>query len=293
MEIVKLSPDEQKQILPLLGRCFPEYWEQLAAKEQKMPFDEISFAAYKNGILCGHCGVLPYEIADNTGIFRQMGGIASVAVAPEYRRQGIAAALCQAVYQWAETAAEMVSLPLYTGFFRVYQSVSWQLYPIPQARFARSYHQAEPLIWQAGTALDEEQKKHIISLYEASPVYPGKVRRKHGTGFHDWKRIFADPEMSFAVTDCGYAIKFDSALAEVFFAPGTTAKAKNLFFAAALTPNGCDILLPEAVTGNIELSCTAPHADPMHEERVLVRDLKNSSFHRNNPGLFFSLVDKF
>ena len=56
MEIVKLSPDEQKQILPLLGRCFPEYWEQLAAKEQKMPFDEISFAAYKNGILCGHCG---------------------------------------------------------------------------------------------------------------------------------------------------------------------------------------------------------------------------------------------
>ncbi len=293
LKIQKLSSAGQPQVLPLLGRCFPDYWEQLATRENRMPFDEISFAAYCDHVLCGHCGVMLYEVADNDGVFRQMGGIASVAVAPEYRGRGIAAQLCQEVIRWAETAPGIISLPLYTALFRVYESVSWTLYPLPQPFFARPQRKIAALKWQCGSELEKNVKEFIISLYESTPVYPGKVRRKNGTEFHSWRRIFADPELSFAATADGYAIKYGDVLAETGFAPGTPAEIKKDFFAAALTPDGADILLPETSVCGMELELSAAHSDPMHGERVLVRDVKNSEFHRKNPGLFFSLADKF
>ena len=46
VEIRQLDRREQPCVLPLLGRCFPDYWEQIAATMAVMPFDELSFAAF-------------------------------------------------------------------------------------------------------------------------------------------------------------------------------------------------------------------------------------------------------
>ena len=40
-----LSAEEQPRVLPLLGRCFTEYWEVIANTMTTFPHDCISFAA--------------------------------------------------------------------------------------------------------------------------------------------------------------------------------------------------------------------------------------------------------
>ena len=106
----RLETAEQPQILPLIGRCFPDYWEQIACNSGKMPFEEISFAAFDDDVPTGHCGVIPYEIWCNGKVY-PMAGIASVATSPEYRKQGIAANLCRMVMAWAREQ-KFHSLPL-------------------------------------------------------------------------------------------------------------------------------------------------------------------------------------
>ena len=57
--IRRLKNDEQQMILPLLGACFPDYWEQIAVKSGKMPFEEISFAAFDGDKVIANCGIIP------------------------------------------------------------------------------------------------------------------------------------------------------------------------------------------------------------------------------------------
>ncbi|MBR2345687.1 MAG: GNAT family N-acetyltransferase [Lentisphaeria bacterium] len=290
LTIKKLTWEEQPQILPLLGRCFPDHWEQLAQKEQKMPFDEISFAAFEHGEIAGHCGVMIYEVCGRDGIPRTMGGIASVAVDPRCRNRGIAAALCRHVADWAENEPEIISLPLYTGLFRVYESVSWHKIEIPEAQFARSRRETAPLNWRKGGELSDTEKSRIAEIYAAMPAFPGKVIRKSGTGFHGWNRIFGEPDFTFAVTGGQYAVKVSGTLAETGFRSLNGAAG---FVEAAVGPNGCDMLLEKSMTAGAALEYSPSVNDPMHGERVLVRDLKKREFHRKNPDMFFSLVDKF
>jgi GNAT superfamily N-acetyltransferase len=290
LTIQKLSQDEQSLILPLLGRCFPDYWEQLAQKEQKMPFDELSFAAFENGELAGHCGVMKYEVFDRSSSPALMGGIASVAVDPRFRNRGIAAKLCEFTAQWAEHEPGMLSLPLYTGLFRVYESVSWHRIAIPLARFARPRRMTAALHWRKGGELNAAEKSRIAEIYAAMPAFPGKVIRKSGTEFHGWNRIFNEPDFTFAVTENQYAVKVSGTLAETGFRSLCGAAE---FVENAVGQDGCDVLLPEYMTAGAELEYAPAVTDPMHGERVLVRDLKNREFHRENPEMFFSLVDKF
>ena len=61
LNIRLLENSEQSLILPLLGKSFPDYWEQLALSSGKMPYEEISFAAFDTDKVIGHCGVIPYR----------------------------------------------------------------------------------------------------------------------------------------------------------------------------------------------------------------------------------------
>ena len=294
IEIRRLADAEQPLVLPLLGRCFPDYWEQIAATKKAMPFDEISFAALDDGKPVGHCGVVVYRVSDGRGGQCVMGGIASVAVAPEFRGRRIAASLCETVAAWAETEPEMVSLPLYTGLFRVYESVGWRRFDPAPPEFARGRGQAAPLSWKPGTALDEAEKVRIAMLYAAMPDYPGKVARSFdGRGITDWPRIFAEPEFSFALADEAYAVRSQETLAEAGFLPDLPTRERAEFLAAALGPEGSDMLLPPPAVAGIDLERGAAHGDPMHGERVMVRELKGGAFHRERPDIFYSLIDKF
>lgn len=294
IEIRRLTDAEQPRVLPLLGRCFPDYWEQIAATKKAMPFDEISFAAFSGGEPVGHCGVVVYRVSDGRGGQCVMGGIASVAVAPEFRGRKIASSLCEAVAAWAEAEPELISMPLYTGLFRVYESVGWRRFDPAPPEFARSRRQCAPLTWKPGTALNEADKVPIAMLYAAMPDYPGKVARTFdGRGITDWPRIFAEPEFTFALTDGAYAIRSQETLAEVGFLPDIPTAERADFLAAALGSEGADMLLPPPAVAGIELERGAAHGDPMHGERVMVRELKGRDFHRKHPDIFYSLVDKF
>ena len=292
LEIRQLAPGEQSQILPLLGRCFPAYWEQIAARGRKMPFDELSFAAFSGGTAAGHCGLILYRVRDARGGTALMGGVASVAVAPEWRGRGVAAQLCETLIRWAEAEPELVSLPLYTELFRVYEKSGWRRFDPPAAGFAEGI--ASTLSWRRGADLSTEEKAAVTALYAGMPDYPGKVIRGNGAAFHDWPRIFAEPEFRFALDGTQqYAIRVEGTLAEVGFVPGTPAAVRGRFIRSALGPDGAEMLLPPSVVSGTALTVGPARTDPMHGERVMVLDLKGAEFHRANPGQFFSLVDKF
>ena len=294
IEIRRLDDAEQPLVLPLLGRCFPEYWEQIAATRKQMPFDEISFAAFSGEHPVGHCGVVVYRVSDGAGSFLTMGGIASVAVAPAFRGRKIAASLCETVADWAEREPGMVSLPLYTGVFRVYESVGWRRFDPAPPEFAGGRGRFIPLEWKPGAALDEAEKVRIAMLYAAMPDYPGKVVRSlDGHGITDWPRIFAEPGFSFAPTCDAYAIRSGETLAEAGFLPDLPDSDRMDFLTSALGPEGSDMLLPPPSVAGIELERGAAHGDPMHGERVMVRELKGRDFHRKHPDIFYSLIDKF
>lgn len=39
---IEMEKEAQREAVILLGKVFPDYWEQIAAKDQEFPFDEIS-----------------------------------------------------------------------------------------------------------------------------------------------------------------------------------------------------------------------------------------------------------
>lgn len=287
----RLENSEQKNILPLLGQCFPDYWEQIAAAKGEMPFEEISFAAFDDSKVVGHCGIIPYDIWCN-GEIRKMAGIASVATHPDYRKQGIAADLCMMAAQWAQENG-FTSLPLYTAFFRVYESCGWTKLDIPPVLQIVSGKRTAAISWSKGCDLTEAEKNNIISLYENGPDFNGKVRRKNSGTLHSWERIFNEPDFRFAAVPKMYAVKIDDVIVELNFDRNSAelSDKKRLFYQLGAK----NIYLPQTselaeVLEGVELSAD-PGADAMHGERPLIKDIV-PEFHRYNQ-IFFPVTDKF
>ena len=288
---------EQPAALPLLARCFPDYWEQTAARNKVFPFDEISFGAFLGEEIVGHCGIIPYTISDGAGRTFLFGGIASVAVAPEARGQGIARNLCLFAKDWAaENGYD--SLPLYTGKDRVYESAGWYGYTSTQPRqivFPSEYLQnTSPKL--CGSELPENARALFIDLYEKQD-FCGKVLRGMNREYLGWRRIFQDPAHRFAYGDGITAIFFDDTLAECF--ADNSVPDKDI----------CRFLAQYAVNG--ELTCALHDTSPiwnalancgckslpcikdiMHGEHQMTLDIAPSMPHRGRL-IHYSLVDKF
>ena len=286
-----LKKSEQHLILPLLGDAFPDYWEQLALKQGKMPYEEISFAAFDGTDVVGHCGVIPYRIWCENSVV-PMAGIASVAVAKEYRNRGIARELCTFAAQWAKQE-KFVSLPLYTEHFRVYESASWQIFETPSARRVISGKKTAALSWEKGSGLTDREKENIIRLYKDSPLFNGKVLRDESDTLHSWERIFAEPEFRFAVVPKMYAIKTGDTVIEIAFdIPETSvADRKRLFYQLGVQK----LFLPETeivkeLLAGVEFEEISPD-DVMHGEKVMVLDIAEN-FHCGR-NIFYPIVDKF
>ena len=289
-EMRLLQGDEQKMILPLLGKCFPDYWEQIALKTGKMPFEEISFAAFDGDIPVAHCGIIPYEMYCNGQIFK-MAGIASVATDPNYRKQGIARNLCELATSWAAENG-FASLPLYTAFFRVYEAAGWHQLEIPATLAARV--SAPSFVWRSGNQLTMEEQQEIVKLYAGSEIFDGKVLRKNSGTLHSWQRIFQDIEFQFAVIPGAYAIRSGGVVIECGFDVEMTAAERENFFAGLNTDGIVTFLLPPTAD-NTEvvstLKCETSSLDAMHGERPMVLDII-PDFHRQNQ-IFFPVTDKF
>lgn len=275
----KLTDSQQPEILELLGKCFPDYWEQLALKQGKMPFFEISFAEFDHGRVIGHCGIIPYEVWCGSR-YHPMAGIASVAVDPDFRRRGIAGRLCNFAADWAKENG-FVSLPLYTAHFRVYESCSWHKLDVPAARYFPEAGKSGA-IRRMGRELSSAEKNSIIQLYENSPQFDGKVKRQDSGTLHSWERIFNEPEFTFLLSPAGYAIEANRVIVEANFLPGTSDRVIRDFLGDS------PFYLPEMLPGAEPFT----HRDAMHGERPMVRDLTEPEFHRINR-IFFPVTDKF
>ena len=278
-----LSDREQPLILELLGSCFPDYWEQLALKNGRMPFYEISFAEFDGTKLIGHCGIIPYDIYCRGKVF-PMGGIASVVVDPAYRNRGIARDLCNFSADWAKTHG-FISLPLYTAHFRVYESCRWQKLPVPSTlQFA--FLPPPQIPARSKESLTEKEKMSIIALYESAAKFNGKVIRQTAGTLHSWERIFAEPEFTFSLIPGGYAIIASGVVIEANFAPDVRYED-----AVSLIGNRPFYLptVPEVLAGTEFIASTV---DPMHGERPMFRDLDANDFHLRNR-IFFPVTDKF
>ena len=285
-----LEHSEQKIILPLLGICFPDYWEQIAVKTGRMPFEEISFAAFDGTEPIAHCGIIPYEIKCNDRICK-MAGIASVATLPEYRNQGLAAKLCKMAVKWAKSNC-FTSLPLYTGHFRVYESNHWEIFDTPPVRQIVSGKKTAALSWCKGSDLSDTEKNNIIRLYEASDDFNGKVIRQKSGTLHSWERIFNEPDFRFAAVPRMYAVKIDDCIIELNFnIPNTSAAdRKRLFYQLGAR----NIFLPETpvhqeLFDGVDFENSS--VDVMHGEKVMTLDIV-PNFHKQHR-IFFPIVDKF
>ena len=286
-----LSAEEQAKILPLLGKCFPDYWEQIASECGKMPFEEISFAAFDGDRPVGHCGIIPYTIWCEGNLSR-MAGIASVATDPDYRKMGIAVNLCRFAAQWAQENG-FASLPLYTGFFRVYEAANWRKMDVPETVSVKV--SAPPVLWRHGSELTSAEKTQIIDIYNNSENFNGKVLRQDSGTLHSWARVFGEPGFTFAKIPDAYAIKADSAVIELGFADVMPLAARKDFF-ASLAENGSVECLLAPTAANTQIisgfSQEKSTIDAMHGERPMVLDLGSGNFHTRYT-IFFPVADKF
>ncbi len=288
-----LPIEEQWKAAELMGKCFPDYWEQLAASQKRFPYDEMSFAAESGGELAGHLGLMFFDISDGNGQYLRQAGVASVAVLPEYRKQGIAETLCRNAVEWAENE-NIADLPLFTGLFRVYEKSGWRIYENSKPKTAMLSVPKNPVSLRKGSDLTLTEQKQIQELYRNGFDFPGKVRRGTGSAFHHWPRIFSEPDFRFLPAPDGYIIIRDNTVAEAFFKPDTPPEKQIELLSQGADKDGAVTLaLPESSPvwdmlekQNIPLA-PAKH-DPCHGEKPML--------YRQSPkecNLYFPLVDKF
>lgn len=297
-----LSDDEQPAALPLLARCFPDYWENVAARNKRFPFRELSFAALdEQGEPVGHVGIMLYTVSDGHGGRLNMAGIASVAVDLACRGQGLATRLCLLAIEWAKKQGNIVSLPLYTGKFPVYAKSGWKIYETAMPQRATLPRQAaSPLPLRPGCELTADEKDLIRRLYHDGHDFPGKVCRGNGTEYNDWPRIFAEPEYRFAVSPDAYAIICDQAVLEVYWRPALPldSLADFLLTLASALDFTLDLDAPPdsaAWQALQKLNATIAECprDLRHGERPMALDLVSPGPHDRPKYLYYPLTDKF
>lgn len=283
------DPAYQSQAVELLGRCFPEYWEQIARASGKFPFTELSFIAVNEANdVVGHVGVMPFTTAGFDGQDIKMAGIASVAVDPGCRGQKIAQRLCQMAAEWADSE-NFDMLPLFTSLHPVYRSSGWEDYPAQKSvTLKRNTTVSGTVAMTPGRELSAADRDKIIDIYQNSDDFPGKVRRTLNNDFHGWKRIFNEPGSLFAISGNAYIALLDGILAEV---SGPADEAADLLDKLALPDNIAAALPANApVFEHIKYyEVIADSPDVWHKESVMIHPLQKVV----RPGIMFPLLDKF
>jgi len=296
-----LSAEEQPKTLPLLGRCFTEYWEVIANTMTTFPHDCISFAAIdENGDIIGHVGITDYIISDGKGGSMKMAGIASVAVAPEARGLNIATKLCCAARDWAQENG-YASLPLYTGLDRVYGKSGWVNYVSGTNRKLKSNGASCPICLKPARELSDQEKQTIIALYEGGEDFFGKYVRGNATSYFDWTRLFKEENYTFALSDGIYGLLMDGNLVELCWRSDLPLKAVGECvnaIAAAADNQELHMSLPDtsavwSALSECGYAVELSTKDLMHGEHPMYFDLVQPGPHSMVPSLFYPLAEKF
>ena len=209
------DPTVQKEAVDLLARCFEVWAERKITFKGKFPFREFSFVARNQaGQVVGHLGIIPFEVKNRTGKMIKMAGVASVAVAPECRKCGIAGMLCQSAAAWAEKN-NFDAMPLYTSACRVYEKNGWQLTG-SGARFLQSPdHDSNNGNWKSSDRLSDAEKEFIIKCYDSAPTLTGQVvRTMDAYDAMSWQRLFSKAGFRWQLSDNGYILSVDNVICE-------------------------------------------------------------------------------
>lgn len=209
------DPAVQKEAVELLARCFEVWAERKIAFKGKFPFREFSFVARNQaGQVVGHLGIIPFEMKNRSGKMLKMAGVASVAVAPECRKQGIAGMLCQSAAGWAEKN-DFDAMPLYTSACRVYEKNGWQLTG-SGARFLQSPTPSSGCgSWKPNDQLSDEEKEFIIKCYDSAPTLTGQVvRTMDAYDAMSWQRLFSKAGFQWQFSGNGYILSVDNVICE-------------------------------------------------------------------------------
>ena len=283
LEIFQAQPGsaEQNVCIPMLALCFDEFVDIRKKYGDRMPFSEISYIARSHdGRIAGHVGIMPVTVHAGEGRTIRLAGVASVAVHPDFRRRGIAAALCEEAASRAESDG-FSALPLYTGLNRVYASCGWENFRMKSVTLVNPSCAEKK--GKSGAELTDAEKEVIISSYEKAAVFPGQVLRTRDTFFHSWERMFGESFFTWYTDAGGYALEYAGFVAEASSAAHCGAVGK-----AFLSP--ADPLVQELLSAGWLIEAENDNAPACWAgENVMLRSCCSDALPAD---LFFSLADK-
>ena len=202
-----------KELIPLLLRCFPDFWEaRLAENKYSFPYDLKLFAARIDDRLMGCIGIHEYQFHLDGDTY-PCGGVSDVAVDPDYQGRGYALKLQQFVLEYCQTHYKSCSLlPLYTDKAGVYTRLGWQIYesdnsneiktsdfpPQKTFQFDAGALNISCLKGQRPPETQEEKKAlKIMTIYLAGKNFNGKCCRSPKT----WWELFTGRDHFWTLKD--------------------------------------------------------------------------------------------
>lgn len=227
-DITPYDLTEFEELIPLLMRCFPDFWTpRLAEGKYSFPYDLKLFAARLEGKIIGCIGVHEYRfLFDNAEL--SCGGVCDVAVDPEHRGKGYAVLLQEFFMEYCQHNFESTSLmPLYTGKPGVYLKRGWQIcesdrrweiktedFPLKEG-FTFDHRQLSLSCLRGEKtpgSQEEEKAKRIMKIYLAGKNFNGKCIRTAKT----WWELFADSKHIWRLEEDTYFLYREGVLLEAY-----------------------------------------------------------------------------
>ena len=214
-------------LIPLLLRCFPEFWkERLARGLYSFPYDLTLFTGSIGDRMVACVGIHEYPVKINAQDLR-LGGLCDVGVDPDFRGQGLAHQLQDFAIEYCRKK-KYCAMPLYTDKPGVYFFRGWQLYESsregemsarrfpPQNTF--SLTDACIDFKRDFDKMEEAFSPQLLRAYEMTSIYfdgrkfPGKCIRSEKT----WNELFADPKHHWHLDRHAYFLYREERLLEAY-----------------------------------------------------------------------------
>ena len=225
--ITEFSLSRFDELVPLLLRCFPEFWEpRLKLGLRSFPYDLKLFTAVLDSRIFGCIGLHDYPFLMDGAAVRCY-GVSDVAVDPEFRGNGYSHDLQRFVLDYSRENAESCFLPLYTDKPGVYKRFGWAVYESDRTTEIRSadFPKGKTFRLESGNlrlsflrgevpaeTREEETASAIVTLYEHGHCFNGKCLRSGKT----WWELFADPEYEWQLEENVYYLYRGNLLYEAY-----------------------------------------------------------------------------
>ncbi len=240
LEISQFPLSHFQELIPLLLRCFPEFWQpRLGCGLYSFPYDLNLFAGRIGDRLVACVGIHEYQVRINHEVL-PLGGLCDVGVDPDFRGQGFAHQLQDYAIEYCLKKTPYCAMPLYTDKPGVYLSRGWQIYEssrdneISAERFPPrktfSLTDACINIKRDTQAIGENQSPQLVLAHEMPMIYslgrnfPGKCFRSEKT----WNELFADPKHHWRLDKNTYFLYREGRLLEAYSTKSYRAVTKYL-----------------------------------------------------------------